>query len=71
MNKTVSGRLREYKNKGKFQLSNPKSGPGRLRERSLTRLLLQKFSHSSFKRGFTKVVVTRAGRLREWSQGEL
>ena len=26
---------------------------------------------SRFKRGFTKVVVTRAGRLREWSQGEL
>ena len=26
---------------------------------------------SQFKRGFTKVVVTRAGRLREWSQGEL
>ena len=41
MNNTWSGRLREYKNKGKFQLSNPKSGPGRLRERSLTRLLLQ------------------------------
>ena len=46
---------------GKVQLSNPKSGPGRLRERSLTRLLITKFSHSSFKRGFTKVVVTRAG----------
>ena len=26
---------------GKVQLSNPKSGPGRLKERSLTRLLLQ------------------------------
>ena len=26
---------------------------------------------SQSKRGFTKVVVTRAGRLREWSQGEL
>ena len=26
---------------------------------------------SQFKRCFTKVVVTRAGRLREWSQGEL
>ena len=26
---------------------------------------------SRFKRGFTKVVVTRAGRLREWPQGEL
>ena len=26
---------------------------------------------SQLKRGFTKVVVTRAGRLRDWSQGEL
>ena len=26
---------------------------------------------SRFNRGFTKVVVTRAGRLREWPQGEL
>ena len=26
---------------------------------------------SQFKRGFRKVVATRAGRLREWSQGEL
>ena len=56
---------------GKVQLSNPKSGPGRLTERSLTRLLITKFSHSSFKRGFKKVDVTRAARLREWSQGEL
>ena len=50
----------------KTRKSNPKSGPGRLRERSLTRLLITKCSHSSFRRGFTKVVVTRAGRLREW-----
>ena len=26
---------------------------------------------SQFKQGFTKEVVARAGRLREWSQGEL
>ena len=26
---------------------------------------------SQFKRGFAKVVVTRAGRSQEWSQGEL
>ena len=38
---------------------------GRLQE-----LFIAKFK-SQFKRGFTKVVVTRAGRLREWSQGEL
>ena len=28
---SLSGRLRELKNKGKVQLSNPKSGCGRLR----------------------------------------
>ena len=33
-------------------------------------LFITKFK-SQFKRGFTKVVVTRAGRLREWSHGEL
>ena len=32
-NKTLSGRLRQFKNKGKVQLGNPKSGRGRLRER--------------------------------------
>ena len=47
MNKILSGRLREYKNKGKVRLSNLKSGAGRLRERSLKRLLITKFSHSS------------------------
>ena len=65
MNKTLSGRLRELKNKQKIQLDNPKSGRGRLRE-----LFTTKFK-SQFKRCFTKVVVTRTGRLREWSQGEL
>ena len=45
---------------GSFQ-----SGRGRLRE-----LFITKFK-SQFKRGFTKVVLTRAGRLRQWSQGEL
>ena len=43
----------------------PKSGRGRLRE-----LFITKFK-SQFKWGFAKVVVTRAGRLREWSRGEL
>ena len=37
MNKTLRGRLRELKNKRKIQLDNPKSGHGRLLERSLTR----------------------------------
>ena len=36
MNKTLSGRLRERKNKGKMQVGSPKSGRGRLPERSLT-----------------------------------
>ena len=65
MNKTLSGRLRELKNKGKVQLGNPRSDRGRLRE-----LFITKFK-SQFKRGFTKVVTTRAGRVREQSQGEL
>ena len=40
-------------------------GSGRLRE-----LFITKFK-SQFKWGFLKVVVTRAGHLLEWSQGEL
>ena len=39
-------------------------GSGRLRE-----LFIKEFEWH-FKRGSTKVVVTRAGRLREWLQGE-
>ena len=38
---------------------------GRLRELSVTEF------NREFKRGFVRVVATRAGRLREWSQGEL
>ena len=40
-------------------------GIGRLRELSITKF------KSQFKRGFTKVVVTRAGRLRDGSEREL
>ena len=58
MNKTI-------KNKGNVQLGNPTSGRGRLREVFITNF------RSKFKRSFTKMVVTRAGHLREWSQGEL
>ena len=57
--------LREFKNKEKVQLGNPKSGRGRLRE-----IFISKFK-SKFQRGFRKVVVTWAGRLRGWSWGEL
>ena len=61
INKTLSGSLREPKNKGKVQLGNgPKVvavASGGLRE--------------LFKQGFTKVVVTRAARLQEWSRGVL
>ena len=60
----MSGRLQELKIKGKVQLGNFKSGRGRLRE-----LFITKFK-SQFKWGFAKVVVTRAGRLQEWSQGK-
>ena len=54
----LSSYLRELKNKGKVQLGNPESGDGRLLEQLL-------------KRHFTKVIVTRAGPLQEWSLGEL
>ena len=64
----LSSYLRELKNKGKVQLGNPESGSGRLREHLLTRAFQFK---SPFKRHFTKVIVTRAGPLREWSLGEL
>ena len=63
--KTLIGRLREVRIKGKDQLVIPKSGRGRLRE-----LMITEFKWHS-KRGFTIVVVPRAGRLQEWSQGEL
>ena len=66
----LSGRLREFKNKGKVQLGNAKSGPGRARERSDTRPLITKLK-SQFKRGLTQMILTRAGRLREWSKGQL
>ena len=66
----LSRRLRDFKNEGKVQLGNAKSGPGRVRERSVTRPLITKFK-SQFKRGFTDMVLTRVGRLREWSKGEL
>ena len=59
----LCGRLQELKNKEKVKLGNPKSGRGRLQE-----LFITKFK-SQFKWGFAKVIVTRAGRLQEWSQG--
>ena len=71
MNKTLSGRLRELslKTKKKSIWVLPKVvvvayGSGRLRG-----LFITKFK-SQFKRGLRKVLVSRAGRLREWSQGE-
>ena len=47
MNKTLSGRLQELKNKGKVQLGNSKSGHGRLLEHFITMF------KSHFKQGFT------------------
>ena len=61
INKTLSGSLREPKNKGKVQLGN---GPKVV---AVTSGRLQELS----KQGFNKVVVTRAARLKEWSQGVL
>ena len=47
MNKTLSGRLRELKNKGKVKLGNPKSGRG-----CLLALFITKFK--SVQMGFHK-----------------
>ena len=52
-NKTLSGRLRELKNKGKVQLVNPKSARGRSQERLLKRAIITKFK-SQFKRGLER-----------------
>ena len=67
---SLSGHIRELKNKGKIQLGNPKVvraayGRGRLQE-----LFITKFK-SQFKQGFTKVVISRTGCLQERSLGEL
>ena len=67
MNKTLSGCLRELKNKRKVQLGDSKKWfPIAYKSGLLRKLFITKFQ-SRVKRGFTKVVVTRAGRLREWS----
>ena len=63
-NKSLSGRLRELKNKEKSSWVIPKVVA------VVFGLFITKFK-SQFIRGFTKVVVIRAGRLREWPQGEL
>jgi len=56
------------KTKEKSILGNPNSGRGRLGGSGrLGELFITKFK-SQFKWGFAKVVVTRAGRLQEWSQ---
>ena len=56
---SLSGRLREI----------PKVAAVGYGNGCLQGLFITKFK-SEFNRGFTKVVVTGAGRLREWSQGE-
>ena len=53
MKKTVSGCLRELKNKEKVQLDNPKSGCGRLLEQWLTRTFHYKVE-VTVQRGFHK-----------------
>ena len=72
MNTTLSGRYESLKTNEKSGWVIPivvvvvvAYGNGHLRE-----LLIKKFK-SQLKQSFTKVVVTRAGRLLEWSQGEL
>ena len=51
MNKTLSGRLQELKNKEKVQLGNPKSSHSCLRDSFITKF------NSQFKQGFAKVHV--------------
>ena len=76
INKTLSGRLREFKNERKVQLGNPKSGRGggRLREQSLTRAFHFKVFKVTVQTGFhqggpncswsfTRVVARRASTI--------
>ena len=51
MNKALSGRLKELKNKEKLQLGNPNSGHSCLRDSFFTKF------NSQFKQGFAKVVI--------------
>ena len=62
MNKTLSGRLLVKKTKKRSCWVIPKVAAVAYESVS---------SKSQLKQGFTKVVVTRAGRLQEWWQGEL
>ena len=68
---TYQNRLRELKNKGKDQFVSPKSGRSRLSGRSLRRAFGSRSLSDNSNGAITMVVVTRAGRFREWSQGEL
>ena len=70
MNKTLSHVAVEKQRKSPVEYMSPKVvavayGIGRSRELFITKC------KSQFKLGFTKVVVTRAGRLRDWSQGSI
>ena len=68
MNKTLSGRLRELKNKRKNSIwVIPKVGAVAYSSgRFTTAAFHYKVQVAVFTRGYTKVVVTRAGCLREW-----
>ena len=63
MNKTLSGRLRE------LSLKTKKKSIWVLPKVVVVVLFITKFK-SQFKRGLRKVLVSTAGRIREWSQGE-
>ena len=65
VSESLSGCLRELKNKGNFRKVSQSLIGWSLRRAFDSRSL------SDNSNGFTTVVVTRAGRLREWSQGEL
>jgi len=69
MLRLLSGHLQELKNR-KFSWVIPKLVAVAYRSGHLRELFITKFK-MQFKWGLAKVVVTRAGRLQEWSQGEL
>ena len=62
--------VRELKTKEKSSWVIPKVVAVANAITTSVQVFITKFK-SQFKQGFTKVVVTRAGRLQEWSQGEL
>ena len=71
MNKTLSSHLGELKNKGKSSWVIQKVAGVADKSSCLREVFIIYKFKSQFKQGFPKEVITRAGRLRECSQGQL